>query len=122
MLLWTAAFRQVLSASLPALGVGELSLLQHAVAQSVMVIPLAIRGELIAMLVAGSPDPEYDFTNWNSKIIAEAIANQAATALDNAILFESTDVALAQRIDELAATLEMISQRMATASWICNRY
>ena len=92
------------------LGAGEKLLLKHLKAPTAMAVPVVARKNLVGLLVTGSKEGRPDFRP-EQKRLAEALANQAAVAIENAILFERTDEALAQRLDEIAA-LELISQRM----------
>jgi len=75
-----------------------------------LVLPLAIQGAPVGMIVAGWRNATHPIEPHHIKI-AEALANHAAVALDNARMFEQTDVALQQRLDELAV-LEGLSHRM----------
>ncbi len=92
------------------LGEGERLLLKHLDAASAIAVPVVARKNLVGLLVTGSQDGESEFLP-EQKRLAEALANQAAVAIENAILFERTDEALARRLDEISS-LELISQRM----------
>ncbi len=85
-------------------------LLDHYGLRSGIGLPLAMHGELIGLIVLGNQRLPRSFDPETLRL-AHALANQAAIAIQNARLFERTDVALARRLDEISA-LETISQRM----------
>lgn len=100
----------ILARGNPALSEQETRILDAAAVESAVVVPLVSRGELVGLIAAGSPQQAQPFTPDQLRL-AEALANQAAVAVENAVLFERTDIALSQRLDEIAS-LELIAQRM----------
>jgi PAS domain S-box-containing protein len=60
---------------------------------SFMIVPLVVRGKAIGTIGMPAKDPEHEFTE-NEVELAETIANQIATAVDNAHLFTQTETAL----------------------------
>lgn len=93
------------------LSAGERLLLEKAAAQSAIVVPLVARGQqLVGLIMTGTPDGNHVYSAGELRL-ADALANQAAVAIENAVLFERTDIALARRLDEIQS-LELISQRM----------
>ncbi len=85
-------------------------LLQACGLRSAIFLPLMMHGDPLGLLLAGTHSHKRTFGPEQLRL-GEAIAVQAAAAIENAWLFERTDVALARRLDELAA-LETIAQRM----------
>src|SRR5574341_145326 len=88
----------------------ECRMLEYAAVHSAAVMPLAVRNMLVGLIVTGSPDRMQSYSPGQIRV-AEAMANQAAVAIENAILFERTDVELSQRLDEITS-LELVAQRM----------
>lgn len=78
--------------------------------KSGLALPLVIHRELVGLLLVGSQN-EAPRVAPETQQLAAALADQAAVAVQNARLFERTDVALARRLDQLA-TLEMLAQQM----------
>lgn len=60
---------------------------------SFMIVPLVTRGKTIGIIGMTNKDSEYEFT-MNSMELAETVASQIATALDNAQLHAQTERAL----------------------------
>ena len=60
---------------------------------SFMIVPLLTRGKTIGIIGMTNKDSEYEFTK-NSMELAETVASQIATALDNAQLYAQTERAL----------------------------
>lgn len=99
----------LLHSSDAALSQGEHNLMEHCDLRAGMVLPLVVHGEMVGLIVAGAQSERiFKPTELH---LAEALANQAAVAIENARLFERVDVALARRVDELGA-LKLVSQRM----------
>ncbi len=73
-------------------------------------LPLVVHDELIGLILTGTHASSREFDRATLRL-AHTLANQAAAAIQNARLFERTDVALKLRLEELSA-LEAISQRM----------
>lgn len=76
-----------------------------------LALPLVLHGETFGLIVLGQRRSGRPFEPDTVRL-ARALADQATLAIQNARLFEMTDVALTRRVDELAA-LESLSQRMA---------
>ncbi len=78
--------------------------------RSGLLLPLTAQGQPLGLIAVGwrggSPPVAEE-----KRRTAQALANQAAIAVDNARLFEQTDVALKAQLDQLAA-LETITLRM----------
>lgn len=91
-------------------GPGKLRLLEYFGLESGIGLPLVMHGEVIGLIVVGMRTRARQFDRETLQL-ANALANQAAAAIENARLFERTDVALARRLEELAA-LEELAQRM----------
>lgn len=91
-------------------GPGKLRLLDYFGLESGIGLPLVMHGEVIGLIVVGMRTRARQFERETLQL-ANALANQAAAAIENARLFERTDVALARRLEELAA-LEELAQRM----------
>lgn len=73
-------------------------------------LPLTLHGDLLGLIVVGNRGPAAEL-GPDTVRLARALADQAAVAIENARLFERTDVALARRLEELG-TLETITQHM----------
>lgn len=76
-----------------------------------LALPLVLHDELFGLIVIGRRQSNLPFQTETMRL-ARALADQATVAIQNARLFELTDVALSRRVEEMAA-LETISQRMA---------
>ena len=61
--------------------------------RSIMIVPLLVRGEAIGTIGMPAKDPEHVFSNEEIQL-AETIASQIASAVDNAQLHEKTELAL----------------------------
>lgn len=61
--------------------------------KAIMIVPLMARGRAIGTIGMPAKDPEHVFTN-NEIELAETIASQIATAVDNARLYKKTELAL----------------------------
>ncbi len=61
--------------------------------KSIMIVPLLARGQAIGTIGMPARDPDYAFTK-NDIELAETIASQIATAVDNAQLYARTELAL----------------------------
>jgi len=61
--------------------------------KSIMIVPLLVRGEAIGTIGMPAKNPDYIFTE-NEMELAETIASQLATAIDNAQLYAKTESAL----------------------------
>ncbi len=88
----------------------ESALMERLDLASGVAIPLNLRDGNPGLIVIGNYEERPDLEPSKLRL-AEALVNHAAIATQNARLFERTDVALAQRLDEIAA-LELVSQRM----------
>ncbi len=99
-----------LNRAAPTLSAGERRLLEAGGMQVALAVPLISRGKLVGLIAAGWPEEGPALMGHNTRL-AEALASQAAVAIENAALFERTDLALANRLEELKS-LEAISQRM----------
>lgn len=86
-------------------------LIQRSGIESGLLLPIVMHGAALGLIVAGWPSPDQN-VKADRILTAEALANQAAVAIENARLFERTDVALNRRLEQLAA-LEALSQRMS---------
>lgn len=86
-------------------------LMEYFELESGLALPLKVHGDVLGLLIVGHRSRPSTYGPATARL-ARALADQASVAIQNARLFENTDVALTRRIDELAA-LEMISQRMA---------
>jgi NtrC-family two-component system sensor histidine kinase KinB len=100
----------ILSRADSSLSPDETALLEACSLQSGVALPLVARDEPVGLILAGMSNQERTFEPEQVHL-AWALANQASSAIDNARLFERVDVALSQRLDEIAA-LELIAQRM----------
>ncbi|MHB8753206.1 MAG: GAF domain-containing protein, partial [Aggregatilineales bacterium] len=80
--------------------------------QTALVWPLVARSATIGLVVLGSTQPRRFLTR--ERQLLETLLNQAATALDNARLFQLIDSELDERLRQLSA-LERVSQRMTAA-------
>lgn len=78
-----------------------------------MGVPLISGDSVIGVLVASSFNPETAYTEDNVRLLS-TVAAYAATAVQNARLYEQTDAALSRRVDELLA-LDEISRELNTA-------
>lgn len=88
----------------------ERRLLSHSGAKLGTALPLLAHNRLVGLVVMSTPGSA--FSSEQARL-AEALAGQAAVAIENARLFERTDIALAQRLNEITA-LEQIAQRMTS--------
>jgi PAS domain S-box-containing protein len=61
--------------------------------KALMIVPLLIRGQTIGAISLPALSPDHQFTE-NEIELAETIANQAASAIDNAQLYAQTETAL----------------------------
>jgi len=61
--------------------------------KAIMIVPLLTRGEAIGTIGMPAKDPEHVFTEHETEL-AETIASQIATAIDNARLYAQTELAL----------------------------
>ncbi|HEC22832.1 MAG TPA: GAF domain-containing protein, partial [Chloroflexi bacterium] len=88
----------------------EARLLEECHFESCFILPMTVQGEPVGVIMAGTshPRPEFEPTQLR---LAWSLANQAAVAVQNARLFERTDIALSRRLGEIDA-LEQILQRM----------
>mgnify|MGYP000733877576 CR=1 FL=1 len=75
------------------------SVMSHAL-RSIMATPLMARGRVIGIAYVENRIVAGLFTNEDLETL-EALAGQAAVAIDNAILFSETDEKLAKRVDEM---------------------
>ena len=94
----------------PPLTQPESALMQRLDLASGVAIPLNLRDGNPGLIMIGNNKEQQELEPSKLRL-AEALVNHAAIATQNARLFERTDVALAQRLDEIAA-LELVSQRM----------
>lgn len=90
----------------------EQTLLENHGIRSAMVIPLVVHQFQIGVLFAGSRSQNQQYDEQRLKQM-QLLLNQAAVALQNARLFETIDVALTSRMNELEA-LGRIAQRMTS--------
>ncbi len=80
--------------------------------QTALVWPLVARSATIGLVVLGNRQPRHFITH--ERQLLETLLNQAATALDNARMFQLIDTELDERLRQLSA-LERVSQRMTAA-------
>ncbi len=78
---------------------GQESVVRQAL-RSIMATPLMARGRVIGVAYVDNHIKEGIFRDEDLETLA-AFANQAAFAIDNALLFEETDEMLARRVEEL---------------------
>ena len=88
----------------------DLALLKRFGLQSMYVMPLAGPDQMIGIVLVGHK--EMRRLSDRERQLAEALVNQAATALRNAQLYSHTDAALAARVAELSA-IEAISRQIS---------
>ncbi|MBN1200892.1 MAG: GAF domain-containing protein [Anaerolineae bacterium] len=79
-------------------------------ASHALVMPLVVHGQTIGLITLWRQDT-CALTAREQQLV-EAIANQAATALQNAIIYSQTDATLRERVIELSA-IEVISRRIS---------
>ncbi|MBN1428386.1 MAG: GAF domain-containing protein [Anaerolineae bacterium] len=96
----------------PALGISEHLLLDHSSVKDGLALPLLVGNRLVGLMVMPTFAEAGGFTPQQARL-AESLTNQAAVAIENARLFERTDVALAHRLNEIAA-IEQVAQRMTS--------
>lgn len=77
----------IIHASDPNADPAELAHMQQTGSKSVAILPLAVAGKAIGIIELESPDREYEFTAEQIRL-GTILANQTATALENARLFE----------------------------------
>jgi len=82
--------------------------------ESTLLVPMLVKGEVIGGIWAVWWHEKHEFTTEETELI-EGIARQAAMAIENARLYEKTDQALTQRIEELSTTAEIVRE-LAAAS------
>ncbi len=80
--------------------------------QTALVWPLVARSNTVGLAVLGNTRPRHFLTH--ERQLLETLLNQAATALDNARMFQLIDSELDERLRQLSA-LERVSQRMTAA-------
>jgi PAS domain S-box-containing protein len=88
----------------------DLDLLRSLGLHSLYVIPMISQDRVIGVVLVGH-EQMYVFSP-RQRQMAEALVNQAATALRNAQLYSQTDAALADRVTELSA-IESISRQIS---------
>lgn len=88
----------------------DLDLLRSLGLHSLYVIPMVSQDRVIGAVLVGH-EQMYVFSP-RQRQMAEALVNQAATALRNAQLYRQTDAALADRVTELSA-IESISRQIS---------
>jgi GAF domain-containing protein/signal transduction histidine kinase len=88
----------------------DLALLRRFELQSMYVLPLAGPDQMIGIVLIGHKEARR--LSDRERQLAEALVNQAATALRNAQLYSHTDAALAARVAELSA-IEAISRQIS---------
>ena len=69
--------------------------------ESVMAVPLVVRGRALGELILGSRTPE-SFSEYDLELFAAASAS-IASAMDKCVLAGQTDIGLRQRLDQMAA-------------------
>jgi signal transduction histidine kinase len=80
--------------------------------RSIMCVPLRVRGEIIGVVYVDNSAKSGLFDTHDGEML-EALAIQAAVAIENARLYTQTDAALAQRVAELE-TLQQIDRELNT--------
>ncbi len=88
----------VVRASDPEADPAELAYMQAEAKKTLVILPLAAKGEAVGIIELEDHEQERDFSQ-NQLNLALTLANQAAVALDNARLFESLEA----RLNELSA-------------------
>jgi NtrC-family two-component system sensor histidine kinase KinB len=88
----------------------DLALLQQFDLRSLYVIPLVSQDKVIGVVLVGHKTIRQ--LTVRERQLAEALVNQAATAVRNAELYSQTDAALAARVTELSA-IESISRQIS---------
>ncbi len=79
----------------------------------IMLTPLVVRNEAIGLLILGL-STEHPFLRTDDIVLIEAVASQAATAVQNAQLYSLTEAALAARLTELSALEDTLSTLSAS--------
>jgi NtrC-family two-component system sensor histidine kinase KinB len=82
--------------------------------ESTLLVPMLVKGEVMGGIWAIWWHKKHEFTAEEVELI-EGIARQVAMAIENARLYEKTDRALAQRVEELSTTAEIVRE-LAAAS------
>jgi signal transduction histidine kinase len=80
--------------------------------RSIMCVPLRVRGEIIGVVYVDNSAKSGLFDNRDGEML-EALAIQAAVAIENARLYTQTDAALAERVAELEI-LQQIDRELNT--------
>jgi signal transduction histidine kinase len=80
--------------------------------RSIICVPLRVRGEVIGVVYVDNAAKSGLFDTNDGEML-EALASQAAVAIENARLYTQTDAALAQRVAELE-TLQQIDRELNT--------
>ena len=86
--------------------------------EALVYVPIILSGITLGVLAATHREPGRQFTEWDEKMLG-AIGDFAAIAIQNARLYEATDLALARRVQELTALNEV--SRTVSASLDLNR-
>jgi PAS domain S-box-containing protein len=92
--------------------------LQPQTAQTVLVIPLIARDEVIGVIELGALNTERVFTEWEVGL-AQSLVNQAATAIENARIYEEQRIAarnLERKVDARTAELNEALQTLQVES------
>jgi two-component system, NtrC family, sensor histidine kinase KinB len=103
------AIRSGRAVTLPNSG-DDLAVLKKYDLSSLYVIPLVGQDKVIGVVLVGH-EPVH-LLSFQERQLAEALVNQAATAVRNAQLYSQTDAALAARVTELSA-IEAISRQIS---------
>jgi PAS domain S-box-containing protein len=82
--------------------------------ESTLLVPMLVKGEIIGGVWAIWWHEKHEFTAGEMGLI-EGIARQVAMAIENARLYERTDQALAQRVEELSTTAEIVHELTAAS-------
>ncbi|MBN1310960.1 MAG: GAF domain-containing protein [Anaerolineae bacterium] len=90
----------------------EQCLLAHSSVKDGLALPLLVGDRLVGLMVMPTSADANGFSPEQARL-AESLTHQAAVAIENARLFERTDVALTHRLNEIAA-LEQVAQRMTS--------
>lgn len=89
----------------------HVSVMRYAL-RSVLCVPLRVRGEIIGVVYVDNAAKSGLFDERDLEML-EALATQAAVAIENARLYTQTDAALSQRVSELE-TLQRIDRELNT--------
>src|SRR5262249_19943764 len=88
----------------------DIDLLKHLDLQSLFALPLVGQDKVIGIVLVGHETVHR--VSDRERQLAEALVNQAATAIRNAQLYSQTDAALADRVSELSV-IEGISRQIS---------